>query len=162
MIASLALPVLTGAPALAPFTGTWKMDAERSESAHQGVPTTAAAIVIRQTPRGFSVETTRSETGEPKPFHEMIEFRLDSSETTNTGDAGVTVTGRARWEGNKLVTETVRNVQDSTVTTLYRHSLSRNGREMTVEKTLTVQHGYQFRGSVTTGSGKDVFVRSSD
>ena len=78
----------------------------------------------------------------------------------SAGDSGVPVTGKVRWQGNTLIVETVRNVENSAVTTVYVHSLSPNGREMTVDKTLTIQHGYQGVGTApTTGHGKDVFVR---
>ena len=105
------------------------------------------------------METIRSEGGKPAAFHETLNFSLDGAETTSTGDGGITVTGKAHWEGAKLVVETVRNIQDSTVTTQYVHELSRSGREMTIDKTLTVQHGYQGRSASNTGHGKDVFVR---
>ena len=144
------------------FSGTWKMDVARSESAHQDVPTGPSTLVIRQTADGISVETTRTENGKPDAFHETLNFKLDGSETTSTGDGGVPVKGKVRWDGKNLVVETVRNLQDSTVTTLYVHSLSADGRELTVDKSLTVQHGYQFRGAATTGRGKDIFVRVAD
>jgi hypothetical protein len=52
-------------------------------------------------------------------------------------------------------------VQNSTVTTVYVHTLSPNGREMFVDKTLTVQHGYQGQSATNTGHGKDVYIRVS-
>jgi hypothetical protein len=155
---------LTGVGAIAAadsrgkFAGTWTMDPARSESAHQDVPVESATLVIAFTDSEMTMETTRSEHG--KPFHESLHFKLDGSETTTTGDSGVPVTGKARWEGSKLVVETVRNIQDSTVTTLYVHSLSPNGRDLLIDKTLTVQHGYQGQSAPTTGHGKDIFVRA--
>jgi hypothetical protein len=139
------------------FTGTWKMDPARSESAHQDVPSGASTLVIQLTPTELSIETIRSE--EANPFRETLTFKLDGSETASTGDGGVKVSGKAHWDGTKLVIETTRNVQDSTVTTLYVHTLSPNGRDLIIDKTLTVQHGYQGASAPTTGHGKDVFVR---
>jgi hypothetical protein len=139
------------------FAGTWKMDPARSESAHQDVPSGESTIIIRLTDTELSIETTRSE--DARPFHETLSFRLDGAETTSTGDGDVKVTGKAHFDGSKLVVETTRNIQDSTVTTLYVHTLSPNGRDLTIDKTLTVQHGYQGAHAPTTGRGKDVFVR---
>jgi hypothetical protein len=141
------------------FSGTWRMDAARSESAHQGVPIESSVLVIRLTDGGLTMETIRKEGGTPASFHETLDLKLDGSETTSTGNSGVTVTGKAHWDGTKLVVETVRDIQNSTVTTLYIHALSANGREMTIDKTLTVQHGYQGQSASNTGHGKDVFVR---
>lgn len=144
------------------LSGTWKMDPARSESAHQDVAIGPITMVIRQTPEQITIETIRSENGKPDAFRETLALKLDGTETTSTGDAGAVVTAKAHWDGQKLITETARNLQDSTVTTLYAHSLAANGRELTVEKSLTVQHGYQFRGAATTGRGKDIFVKSAE
>jgi len=153
----LGVAPLSAADNRGSFAGAWKMDPARSESAHQDVPSGASTLVIRLTDTEISMETTRIE--EAKPFHETLTFRLDGSETTSTGDGGVKVSGKAHWDGPRLVVETVRNIQDSTVTTLYIHTLSPNGRDLTIDKTLTVQHGYQGASAPTTGHGKDVFVR---
>jgi hypothetical protein len=72
-----------------------------------------------------------------------LNLRLDGSDTTAASDTGVTVTGKAHWDGAKLVVETAREINGATVTTRYVYTLSANGREMTIDKTLTVQHGYQ-------------------
>jgi hypothetical protein len=161
LVGLLRLPAGVAADSHRAFAGTWTMDPERSESAHQAVPTGASTLVIRLTEGGVSMETIRTEDGKPAAFHETLKFRLDGSETASTGDGEVTVMGKAHWDGAKLVIETVRNIQNSTVTTLYIHTLSPNGRELNIDKTLTVQHGYQGASAPTTGHGKDVFVRAA-
>jgi hypothetical protein len=143
------------------FTGTWKMDPARSESAHQDAASvsTRSTLVIGFTDSGLTMETTRTEHGRSPAFHETLHVKLDGSETTGPGDAGIPVTARAHWDGDRLVVETERNVQNSTVTTRYVYTLSADSKEMTVDKTLTVQHGYQGMGATPAGHGKDVFVR---
>jgi hypothetical protein len=139
------------------------MDPARSESAHQDVPGGSSKLVIRIAGQGMTIETTRAEEGKPAAFHETLSLKLDGSETVSPGDSAVDVTAKAHWDGPKLVVETSRILQDSTVTTVYVHSLSPDGRELTVDKTLTVQHGYQGVATApNTGHGKDVFVRVSD
>ena len=89
-----------------------------------------------------------------------MNLRLDGSDTTAASDTGVTVTGKAHWDGAKLVVETAREINGATVTTRYVYTLSANGREMTIDKTLTVQHGYQgLLSARNMGHGVDVFVR---
>src|SRR5580700_8057311 len=122
LTALLGIPPVVAADNHSSFGGTWKMDPARSESAHQDVPSGASLLVIRVTRTELSIETTRSE--ETNPFHETLSFKLDGSETSSTGDGGVKVIGKAHWDGSKLVIETTRNIQDSTVTTLYVHTLS--------------------------------------
>lgn len=146
------------------FVGTWTMDIPRSESAHQTIPIESSTIVIGKTDGGIKIETTRQDQG-ARRFHEVLNVKLDGSETTNAGDSGVSVRAHARWDGAKLVIETSRELQGSTITTREVHSISPNGSEMTVEKTLTVQHGYQGTGQAiapTTGHGSDIFVRTKE
>ena len=145
------------------YAGTWKMDIPRSESAHQEIPIESSTVVIATTGEGLSIDTTRQDKGSPL-FHEVLNVKLDGSETTNDGNSGVSVRAKARWETGKLVVETARELQGSTITTHEVHSLSPDGREMTIEKTLTVQHGYQGASpsiAPTTGHGKDLFVRTA-
>ena len=59
------------------FSGTWRMDPARSESAHQGVPIESSMLVIRLKDTGLTMETTRSEGGKPAAFHETLNLRLD-------------------------------------------------------------------------------------
>ena len=145
--------VVAADPARLKFAGTWRMDEARSESTHQDVPAGPSTVVIGIVENTLTVETTRDK------FHEVLTFNLNGTDTTSTGDGGASVTGKAHWEGAKLVVETLRNIQDSTVTTRYVHTLSANGRDLTIDKTLTVQHGYMGRSAPTMGHGKDVFVR---
>ncbi|HXB72215.1 MAG TPA: hypothetical protein VNY05_28515 [Candidatus Acidoferrales bacterium] len=146
------------------FSGTWKMDPARSESAHQAVPIGPVTLVINQTALELRIETRRTETGrsdggESAVQSQILTYRLDGTESTMAAETGAPVKTRAHWNGNKLVTETERNVQGSSVTTMYIHSLDPKGKELTVDKTLLVQHGYQFEGSKSYGTGRDVFVK---
>jgi len=141
------------------FSGTWRMDTTRSESAHWVGPMEESTIVIEMSDGQVTTETTRNEPGKPTSFHEKLVFKLDGSETSGIGEGGASVTGKARWEGGKLVLETVRNINDSTVSTSYVYSLSPDGKSMTIDKTLTVQHGYQGKTGSNTGKGKDIFLR---
>lgn len=146
----------------ADFSGVWKMDPERSESAHQEGPVTSATIEIRMNGNNVTMETTRAESSSDAVFHETLTFPLNGAEVTATGHAGAEVKGKAKIEGAKLVVETGRNINGATVTTTYVHTLSKDGKTMTVDKTLSVQHGYQGQAGVSnTGHGQDLFVRVS-
>lgn len=159
-LALVFLGILGAAPDHSAFVGEWKMDAARSESAHQDVPTGTSTLRIEVTENGVRMETTRSEEGKPEAFHEVLVLKTDGTETVSAGDSGVEVTGKARWDGAKLVVETMRTLQESTVTTVYVHTVAPSGREMTIDKTLSVQHGYEgVKAQPNTGHGKDVFVR---
>lgn len=142
------------------LSGTWTMDFTRSESAHQDVPIGPVTVSITQSATDITIDTARKPTKAAAASHEVITYNLDGSDSVNANRGKSLITAKAHWEGETLVTETSRNIQDSTVTTIYKHHLEAVGHEMVIEKSLTVQHGYQFEGSRTTGRGKDVFVKA--
>ena len=143
------------------FAGVWTTDMPRSESAHQDVPVRSSTLDIRFTDKEVILETKRKE-GDSAAFHETLTLGLDGVETTTTGDSGIAVRGKAHWDGPRLVVETAREINGAMVTTRYVYTLNSNARELTVDKTLIVQHGYQ--GVMTasnTGRGQEILVRAS-
>lgn len=144
------------------FAGEWRMDPLRSESAHQDVPIGPVTLLVKVSPTEVTIETRRAGKGKLTPARETLTFHLDGSENVIGGTSGAPVKTKAHLDGGKLVTETARNIQGSTITTMQVFSLDPNGKELTVDKTLTVQHGYQSPGpdANNTGRGRDVFVRS--
>jgi len=143
----------------ADFSGVWQMDPARSESAHQAAPIGSVTLIIKQNPSELTMETRRGGTRTTPASSETLTYSLDGSERTVTGRSGAPVKAKASREGAKLITETAREVQGSMVTTMYVFSLDASGKELTVDKTLTVQHGYQFQGASNTGTGRDLFIR---
>ena len=156
---ALVSRLAAGAQNTTDFSGTWKMDAARSESAHQAVPIGPVTLVIKQTATELTIETRRSDTDKSEIHSETLTYKLDGSESTVAGTDGTPIKSQAHWEGMKLVTGTTRDIQGSTVTTRYVHSLDPSANELTVQKTLTVQHGYQFDGAKSYGTGTDVFIK---
>jgi len=146
----------------AEFSGEWRMDATRSESAHQDVPIGPVTLVIKATPAELTIETRRASRGKGGTSSTTLKFSLDGSEHAVSDESGAPIKTKARLDGAKLVTEVTRNVQGSTVTSVQTFSLDAGGKELTVDKTLTVQHGYQSSNADdnNTGKGRDVFVRS--
>ncbi|MEO8126959.1 MAG: hypothetical protein ABI822_07695, partial [Bryobacteraceae bacterium] len=65
-----------------------------------------------------------------------------------------------RWDGPKLITQTQRNINHTAVTVTEVLSLGTGRKEMTVNRTLTVQHGYSWDKAKNYSSAKDVFVKA--
>ena len=161
----LLLSLQASDPEVSEFSGVWQMDPSRSESAHQAVPIGPVTLVIKQNAAEVSIETRRGQRHKRGISSETLTYRLDGSENSTAGNSGVQIKAKAHWEGTKLITETERNVQGSTVTTVNVFSLDASGKELMVDKTLAVQHGYQFQGArntgtANTGTAKDVFIKS--
>ena len=153
---ALMVPVVGMPDTKTDFSGTWEMDLARSESAHSGDSQGPVTVVIKQTTSDISVETRREGQSE------TLVYRMDGSETEKPAPDNGPYKWRARWDGPKLITETHRNINSTAVTVLEVRSLSDNGKEMTVNRTLTVQHGYSGTGAKNYASAKDVFVRLVD
>jgi hypothetical protein len=136
------------------FSGTWEMDARRSVSAHSSTPSVPVTLVIKQTPTEVSIETRRSDRSE------TLIYKLDGSETKRPAQDNGPFEWRARWQGSKLITETHRNVNRATVTIEETFTLNSKAKEIIVDRTLTVQHGYTMRGAKNYSSGQDVFIKT--
>jgi hypothetical protein len=151
--AALAVALLVQATTAAKpdFSGNWTMDRERSESALQEQPIGPVLLAVKQTDSTLSIETKRGDRSEVKTY--PIETLQHGPGVIGAG------THRAYWDGLKLVTEGAGNVQGQTVSIREARTLNAKGTEMTVETTVTVQHGYTFRGARNYATAKDVYTR---
>ena len=163
MTKGLPAAVLTGALAAASllhaqarpdFSGTWTMDLARSESTRQGEPIKPpVTVIIAQTAADVRVETTR---GDQK---ETVVYPLGDSRRAAAAAIGSSFQPEAFWDGDKLVTQTQRQVQGYAVTVKEVRSLASDGREMIMETAVIVQHGYTMPGVKNYGTARDVFTR---
>ena len=150
--------VAVGAQGAPDFSGTWSMDMTRSEAAAQGTPIGPVTVAIRQTPGEVNIETTRNGRTE------AIRYLPASAKATGASEP----MGSFRWDGAKLVTRLVTDINNQAITVEEVRSLDPAGREMTVVVLLVVEHGYQSGGtgvvrsqnSPNTSKGINVFVRA--
>ena len=140
------------------FSGTWTMDLARSEAAAQGNPIGPVTVTIRQMPEELRIDTTRNGRTE------SVRYLPASAKPTGGGE----MLGAFRWEGPKLLTTLVTDINKQAITVQEARTLDPTGREMTVELTLVVEHGYQSGGtglvrqqnSPNTSKGINVFVKA--
>jgi hypothetical protein len=151
VMAQLVLPFSAGAQEKPNFSGTWTMETARSQSPTYPGFVGPITLVIEQTPTTLTVQTTQGGNTTKD------EFKLYDSKPV---DAPLAVPSfRAYWIGDTLVGETARNINDQTVQTEERRTLDPTGKEMTVETTLIVQHGYTLKGTQNHTTAKDVFKK---
>jgi hypothetical protein len=130
------------------FSGTWRLDPTRSESAMQGEPIGPVTVVITQTPGEIRIETVTAGS------RTVDTYRLNGSDTRLANGSGV-----ARWSGDLLVVDAVRDVRGVSVTTQQSRRMTADGSEMHVDSILEVQHGYTLAKTKNYGAGRDVYVR---
>jgi hypothetical protein len=141
------------------FSGHWSMDPARSEAAAQGQPIGSVEVVITQVPNELQIATTRNGNTE------TVRYLPAEMRPTAPGQ----LLGVFRWDGPKLITRLVTDINKQAITVEEVRSLNPAGTEMTVELTLVVEHGYQSGGtgvlrpqnSPNTAKGINVFVRKA-
>jgi hypothetical protein len=147
------------------FDGSWVMDMSRSESAAQAAnaaPRTPIHTAITSSPSSVTIKTTTDGKTE------SVAYTFDPVTRAAVPDAGAkderTIDqAQARWDGAGLVTVTIYRVNGMSAKKTETRWLSENGKEMTVQTEMQMQHGYESDGKGPAGYGvaKDVYVRDS-
>ena len=157
LLATVAVPLVHAQNPKPDFSGTWVMDMTRSASAVQNDPIPQTTLVINQSATQLSIETQRAGKSS------TITYRPGSADAiTNSTNRANLLNSMWYWEGPKLITETVRDVNGQTVRTREVRSLESSGSEMSVDTLLVVEHGYSQRGAQNYGSGKDIYQKQTD
>ncbi len=134
------------------FSGTWRLDPTRSESAAEDTPG-QLTVQITLTDQDVTFVTSKG-AQQNRTVHKFVAtptapFAIDGS------------AARAYWSGASLVTEGTRLIQGQTVASRETRTLSADGAEMMVDVVVIVEHGYQTRGGRNYGMGRDVYTRVS-
>ena len=141
VMTAVVLPFAARAQMKADFSGTWTLDAARSDAPMAGRGGggrgPAGPVVITQTAAEIVIGPAT--------------YKLDGSPSVNEGRGGQ-VTSKAKWDGAKIVIETTRDMQGMSITTKEVRSLSADGKDMTVETAISTPQGDINRKQVYTKS----------
>ena len=152
MVAAVVIPFTARAQGKPDFSGTWTMDAAKSDPAPQGRGGGGGgggSVTIKQTAADLSV------TSEGRQGPQTMTYKLDGSESTNQvmGRGGAqSVKSTAKWDGSSLVIETTREFNGMSITTKEVRRLDNGGKEMHIETTTQTPQGEQKRKVVYTKS----------
>ncbi len=163
----LALALLISAVTVGPaagqtpptLAGTWTMDEKRSGSpTHEGFAS-PVIWVIEQAPDSLRLD--RNHGGKVLSYTYVLQAKPSGvrSDTTVVSPSGDSPVHRGTWDGPRLNLETLQNIQGKTVTTREVLSLSNDGRDLTVERVVEVEHGYTMKDAKNFSTVKDVFTR---
>lgn len=121
--AAVILPFSARAQMKTDFSGTWTLDATKSDApGGRGGRGPQGPVTIKQTASEIVIG--------------QATYKLDGSESVNQlqGRGGMTeAKSKAHWDGTKLVIETTRDIGGNSVTSTETRSLSADGKDMTVE-----------------------------
>ena len=147
---AVVIPFAARAQSKPDFSGTWTMDAAKSDPAPQGRGGGGGgggSVTIKQTATELSVQT------EGRQGPQTMTYKLDGSESSNEqmGRGGaVTVKSKAKWDGSTLVIESTRDLGGMSITTKEVRRLDNGGKDMIVESTTQTPNGEQKRKVVYT------------
>ena len=144
---------LTAQPA-ADFTGRWRMIPERSGSPGQSDPVTIMTFVITQAPDQIQIDAT---SGADKTITAVYPFTPTPKQPSEPLSANQ---ARAYWQDDKLVVERGGTINGQTVSAKQLLTLNADRSELTVERTVIVQHGYTLKGTPNYATVTDVFKRA--
>ena len=150
---AVVLPFAARAQSKPDFSGTWTMDAAKSDPAPQGRGGGGGGGGGTQAIKQTGTELAVSTEGRQGP--QTMTYKLDGSESSNQvmGRGGAqTVKSTAKWDGSSLVIETTRDFNGTAVTTKEVRRLDSGGKEMVVETTAQTPNGEQKRKVVYTKS----------
>ncbi len=148
LLTTALLTVLAAAQPRPDFSGTWRMDEARSGSPGHDSFVGPVQWVIKQTNESMVVEMREGEQTNTYTY---------TLYDTRPTDPIAAPSFRGYFEGDRLITEALINIQGKTVTMRQERTLSADGREMTVERLVEVEHGYTAAQNFSTV--KDVFTR---
>ncbi len=147
---AVILPFHARAQVKPDFSGTWTLDASKSDQpmgrgGRGGGGASTGPITITQ-----NASTLTQKRGEL-----TLVYTLDGSASTNQmpGPGGPQeVKSTAKWDGSKLVIETIRDFQGMSITQKETRSLSADGKEMTIEQSIATPQGERTTKQVFTKS----------
>jgi hypothetical protein len=125
------------------FTGTWTLDAIKSDMGQAGLNAMAArgkgrkvTLVIKQTPAILTSESVLDGR-----VVETAIFKLDGSESVNKSPSGQDIKSTYRWSGSTLVTKSIMVMKEGTSEMSAVRSLSADGKVMTIDLTRKTPRG---------------------
>lgn len=134
----MSVPVLAANP---DFSGTWKLDAAKSDFGQFPAPDKYELVIDHKDP-DMTIKTTQA--GQMGEFTNEIKITTDGKEFTSENPRGK-ATGTAKWDGATLVTSTVRKFnrdgQEFEFKMDEKWSLSEDGKTLTQNVHMASQMG---------------------
>jgi hypothetical protein len=120
------------------FSGTWKLNVDKSDFGPMPKPERAEYVIVHKEPE-LNVKSTA--VGSMGEVTNDVKIVTDGTEFTNTMRDGQVVKGTAKWDGKVLVIRQTLDVQGTTVTFVQKWSLSDDGKTITQDLNISTEQG---------------------
>lgn len=119
-----------GAYAKPNFSGTWKLNVEKSEYGPMPAPTSMVDKIAHEDP---SLKINRTQVGQQGELNYDLNFTTDGKESSNT-IRGNAMKSTVNWEGETLVFDTKFSIQDNEITFKDKWNVSPDGKTITINR----------------------------
>ena len=119
------------------FSGSWKMDAAKSDFGPMPAPDKLIRTIDHKDPE-MQIKTTQS--GQQGEVTSELKYKTDGTESVNKL-RGQDVKGIAKWEGANLVVKSKREVQGMEISITETWALSDGGKVLTVANSIETPQG---------------------
>jgi len=145
MCSVLAICLLLGCAATIPamaadkpnFSGSWKLNAEKSDFGPMPKPERVDYVLIHKDPELSVKSTAMTQAGE---MTNEVKILTDGTEFTNELH-GQQIKGTAKWEGAMLVVTQKANMQGTEIVVVTRWTLADDGKSITQEVSISTPQG---------------------
>lgn len=119
------------------FSGNWKMNAQTSDFGNLPAPTSLTRTIDHKEP---SIRVQTVQTGARGEVKSEYSYTTDGKPFNQSGPTGE-VKGTARWNGDTLVVQSWRQVQNVEIQQEDHWSVSKDGKVMKVATRITTPQG---------------------
>ncbi len=119
------------------FTGSWKMNAEKSDFGPMPAPDKMTRTIDHKDP-DMQIKTTQA--GQQGEVTSELKYKTDGTESVNKL-RGQDVKGVAKWEGDKLVVKSKREVQGMEISLTETWTMTDAGKVLTVVNAIETPQG---------------------
>ena len=119
------------------FSGEWKLNLARSNFGSFPAPLGITRTIKQQ---GSTLTMTIVQKGPQGEITSQLTYTTDGKPVTNKGQGGDSK-GSAQWIGDKLMIESSREIQGSTLTQKDIWTLSPDGKTLTIDSRVTLPNG---------------------
>jgi hypothetical protein len=160
MLVAAAVSAVSSIQTKPAFTGTWVMDEQRSGSATHDSFVAPVVWTLQQSPHVVILQRQHGDKSASFTYPIREKAPAATPNSTVNAPSGDAPGHHAYWDGNRLILETLQNVQGKTVTTREVLLVGSNEQELVVERVLEVEHGYTMKGAQNFSAVKDIFTRT--
>lgn len=119
------------------FSGSWKLDVEKSDFGPMPKPERIDYVLTHKDPELTVKSTAMTQAGE---MSNEVKILTDGREFTNELH-GQQIKGTAKWEGASLVVTQKANMQGTEIVVVTRWTLADDGKSMTQEVSISTPQG---------------------